>query len=75
MTTTRPAGSPWSTSRASIRGKLGTYLMDKHGILVVTIDRHKDFQGIRVTPNVYATLDEIDTFGEAMQRAATKGIS
>ena len=54
--------------------QLGTYLMDKYGILVIGM-RHKDFQGIRVTPNVYATLEEIDTFGEAMQRAATKGVS
>jgi selenocysteine lyase/cysteine desulfurase len=55
-------------------GKLATYLMDKHGIHVIGIV-HKDFQGIRVTPNIYATLDEIDIFGEAMQRAATKGIA
>ena len=56
------------------RGKLGTRLMDKHGILVTPIG-HRDFQGIRVTPNIYATLDEIDTFGEVMQRVAEKGLS
>ena len=55
-------------------GKLCTHLMDKHGIHVIGIG-HKDFQGIRVTPNIYATLDEIDIFGEAMQRAVAKGIS
>ncbi len=55
-------------------GKLSTHLMDKYGIHVIGIG-HKLFQGIRVTPNIYATLDEIDIFGEAMQRAATKGIS
>jgi len=55
-------------------GKLGAHLMDKHGILVTPIV-HKDFQGIRVTPNIYATLDEIDTFGEVMQRVAVKGLS
>jgi len=55
-------------------GKLATYLLDKHGILVVGIV-HEDFQGIRVTPNVYATLEEIDTFIAAMQRAIAKGIS
>jgi isopenicillin-N epimerase len=55
-------------------GKLSGHLMDKHGIHVIGIG-HKDFQGIRVTPNIYATLDEIDIFGEAMQRAAAKGIS
>ena len=56
------------------QGKLGTYLMDKHGILVTPIG-HKDFQGIRVTPNIYATLDEIDTFGAVMQQVAEKGLS
>jgi selenocysteine lyase/cysteine desulfurase len=55
-------------------GKLATYLMDRYGIHVISIG-HKDFQGIRVTPNIYATLEEIDTFGEAMQRAVEKGIS
>jgi isopenicillin-N epimerase len=54
--------------------KLGTHLMEKHGILVVPIV-HKDFQGIRVTPNIYATLEEIDAFGEIMQRVAEKGLS
>ncbi len=55
-------------------GKLGTHLMDKHGILVTPIV-HKDFQGLRVTPNIYATLDEIDRFGEIMHRIAEKGLS
>jgi selenocysteine lyase/cysteine desulfurase len=55
-------------------GKLGAHLMDKHGILVTPIV-HKDFQGIRVTPNIYATLDEIDRFGEVMQQVVAKGLS
>jgi isopenicillin-N epimerase len=55
-------------------GKLGTHLMDKHGILVTPIV-HKDFQGLRITPNIYATLEEIDLFGGIMQRIAAKGLS
>ena len=55
-------------------GKIGAHLMDKHGILVTPIG-HKDFQGLRVTPNIYATLEEIDTFGEIMQRIAEKGLA
>ena len=31
--------------------------------------------GIRVTPNIYATLEEVDTFGEIMQRVAVKGLA
>ncbi len=53
--------------------KLGSYMLDKHGIFVTPI-KHKDFQGIRVTPNVYATLDEIDTFCGVMQRVVEKGL-
>ena len=29
---------------------------------------HKDFQGLRITPNVYTTLGEIDTFCGVMER-------
>ena len=74
MTTPRHAASRWSTSTGIDPGKLGTHLMDKHGILVTPIV-HKDFQGLRVTPNIYATLEEIDTFGEVMQKIAEKGLS
>jgi selenocysteine lyase/cysteine desulfurase len=31
------------------------------------------YQGIRVTPNVYTTLDEIDTFAEIMEGIAKRG--
>ena len=32
-----------------------------------------DFQGLRVTPNVYTTLEEIDTFAEAMEQVIKLG--
>lgn len=53
---------------------LSSWLMDKKGIFTVGIT-HEQFQGIRVTPNVYTTLDEIDRFKEAMLEAARKGIA
>jgi len=53
--------------------KLGSWLHDKHGIFVTGIG-HEDFKGIRVTPNVYTTLDEIDRFASAMLTAARVGI-
>jgi selenocysteine lyase/cysteine desulfurase len=34
---------------------------------------HSVFQGLRVTPNVYTTLDEIDTFAEIVEGIAKKG--
>ncbi len=50
-------------------GALGTWLMNKHGIFVVGIT-HPHFAGIRVTPSIYSTVDEIDRFAEAMLTAA-----
>lgn len=52
---------------------LAAWLWDKHRIFVTTID-HEQFKGIRVTPNIYTTLDEIDRFAEAMLNAARHGI-
>lgn len=53
-------------------GALGTWLLDKKGIFVTPIT-HEDFKGIRVTPNVYTSLSEIDRFGDAVIEAF-KGI-
>ena len=33
-----------------------------------------DYQGTRITPNVYTTLEEIDTFVAAMKDAAKNGV-
>jgi selenocysteine lyase/cysteine desulfurase len=35
---------------------------------------HKQFQGVRVTPNVYTTLREIDVFAEAVEELLRKGL-
>ena len=29
---------------------------------------HAEFDGLRITPNVYTTLDEIDTFSDRMEK-------
>ncbi|HEY3781269.1 MAG TPA: aminotransferase class V-fold PLP-dependent enzyme [Fimbriimonadaceae bacterium] len=55
-------------------GDLGGWLMNKHGIFVTSIT-HPRFQGIRVSPNIYSTVDEIDRFASAMLTAARQGIS
>ena len=54
-------------------GDLTTWLMDSYGIMVVAIN-HAQYQGIRVTPNVYSTLSEIELFGDAMLKACREGI-
>jgi hypothetical protein len=35
---------------------------------------HAEFKGIRITPNVYTTLDEIDVFADKVLEAVKKGI-
>jgi len=53
--------------------KLVAFLWDKHRIIVTPIT-HKEFTCVRVTPNVYTTLAEIDRFGEVMQDVLRKGL-
>lgn len=55
-------------------GELQAWLLKNHGIYVTTIGTDH-MSGIRVTPNVYSTVDEIDRFAEAMVIAAKKGIA
>ncbi len=54
-------------------GKLMSYLRKQHHIVVVAIG-HPACTGIRVTPNVYTTLDEVDRFAEAMEIVIEKGL-
>jgi isopenicillin-N epimerase len=53
--------------------KLADYLWDKYRIIVVAIV-HEEFQGIRVTPNVYTTLGEVDTFCDAIEKVIKNGL-
>jgi isopenicillin-N epimerase len=41
------------------------FLWSKYRIITAAIKRD-DYQGLRVTPNVYTTLDEVDTFAMAI---------
>jgi len=54
-------------------GKLAAHLMDQHKIFVVPII-HDEFQGLRVTPNVYTTLEELDRFVAVMTSVAKNGL-
>ncbi len=55
-------------------GALGSWLMSRHRIVTTPI-AHKEYSGIRITPNVYTTLDEIDTFADKILIAINRGIS
>jgi selenocysteine lyase/cysteine desulfurase len=52
---------------------IGNYLFDKHRIFTTPII-HEEFQGIRITPNVYTTLGELDRFCSVMEMIARKGL-
>ena len=52
---------------------LRDYLWKEHRIIVVSI-MHEDFEGLRVTPNVYTTLEELDRFVDAMEFVVKNGL-
>jgi len=49
--------------------KLANWLFDKHRIFVVAII-HDEFKGLRISPNVYTRISEIDFFAEVMEKVA-----
>jgi isopenicillin-N epimerase len=53
--------------------KIVAHAWDRHRIIVTPI-KHAEYEGIRVTPNVYTTLAEIDYFAEVMEEVARKGL-
>ena len=55
-------------------GKLQGWLMSKHRIVTTPLI-HPEFAGLRVTPNVYTTLDEVDLFADRMEQAIRRGIA
>ena len=54
-------------------GKLQNFLWEKHKIMTTPIV-HPEFDGLRVTPNVYTTLSEIDVFAEKLEEVFKKGL-
>ena len=54
-------------------GALTDWLLEKHRIVTVAI-KHSEFSGIRVTPNVYTTIDEVDRFAATMELAIRTGV-
>ncbi len=53
--------------------QLSKWLWDKRRILTVAI-MHDEFQGLRVSPSVYTTLQELDQFCDAIDLAIGKGL-
>src|SRR5690349_23975736 len=52
---------------------IGSYLFSKHHVFTTPI-MHEEFKGIRITPNVYTTLGELDRFCNLMESIARNGL-
>jgi selenocysteine lyase/cysteine desulfurase len=50
-------------------GDVGSKLWNDHRIFATPIV-HPEFEGLRVTPNLYTTIDEIDRFADVMEKLA-----
>ena len=53
---------------------LHTRLFEKWRIITTPI-LHPEFNGLRVTPNVFTTLDEVDVFAERMEEVLKTGVT
>jgi selenocysteine lyase/cysteine desulfurase len=75
-----PLDSPYSgaigffTVTGMDMAKLNAWLLEKHHI-VNTLITHPEFTGLRITPNVYTTPDEVDVFAEKVLEAIRKGMA
>jgi isopenicillin-N epimerase len=54
-------------------GAIVEHLWKTHRIIVTPIV-HAEYSGVRVTPNVYTTPEEVDTFATAMEDMAKNGV-
>jgi isopenicillin-N epimerase len=53
--------------------RLSAHLWDKYRIWTVAIVTPGEYQGLRITPNVYTTLEEVDTFTNVMSKIIKQG--
>ena len=74
----------WGVAMVGIDGisapALSRFMMDKYRIVINAVvggtypNQVFDYEGLRVTPNVYTTTEEIDTFITAMRDALKNGV-
>ena len=71
-------GQTWGLANVGVEGievrDMVKFFWDEYRIVINGIVRD-DYQGLRVTPNVYTRLQEIDTFIEGMERILEDGLS
>jgi selenocysteine lyase/cysteine desulfurase len=77
-------GETWGLACVEIEGvdstRLAAHLWDKYRIVVVRIGvedaAHPElnYSGLRITPNIYTQLEEVDAFSQAMEDVLAKGL-
>ena len=74
--TSRLPNQSWGLANISLEGidsgKAYETLWSKYRIITASI-KHAEYQGLRITPNIYTTLQEIDMFGDAVEELLKKG--
>jgi len=53
---------------------VGSWLMSKHNIVTAVVSVPGEFNGMRITPNVYTTVDEVDLFADRVISAIKTGV-
>ncbi len=53
--------------------RLSSWLWDEHRVITVPIG-HEECEGMRISPSVYTTLEELDRFSEAVEQAIKHGL-
>ncbi len=54
-------------------GALSNHLFNEYRIITTPI-KHAEFEGLRVTPNVYTTMREVEMFVQAMEKVIRHGL-
>ncbi len=77
-------GQTWGLAVVSIdgvdTGRLVAHLWDRHRIVITSVGHENEkepglsYRGLRVTPNIYTPLEEIDYFVEAMDAVIRNGL-
>jgi selenocysteine lyase/cysteine desulfurase len=77
-------GQTWGLAYMGVDGmdarQLSAFLWDKYRIIANAMvqgdlpGQQFPFQGIRITPNIYTTLEEVDTFAAAVEDALKNGL-
>jgi isopenicillin-N epimerase len=53
-------------------GKMYDALYNKHGIITARVNMPGQYDGLRVTPHIYSTLRDVDTFADAVELELAK---